>query len=435
LPGGGVLRGVAAVLVVAAVEFGLVMVAVVSPPPVALAALAAMVGVAACLIWPVPIMVLAFPAAFFSWRIGPVSANLSLTDAVAGLGLVAALPYVPWRSPLMRRILLGLLGYCLVMSISVVANFNQGAVTGVLHRFEFVAGAVFIGAALANLHKVRTALRWLMVTGVVMSVAAIVDTLTHGLAPAYPFGLQKNGYASLACSCFLVLLFAGRRLDWPREVVVVVGVVLVGGVAASQSRGVGLALAATLLIYALRAVWNGSRAARRALRLAPLLVLVAVVMVGIAAVTYQARDAKLTPDEARFGSVETRVDDYEAAWQHAIRPNPLVGAGPGWFALPGSPYSVPHDIVIAELSEVGALGLLALCWFLWRVLRTSGRTGTDLGQAAWYAVVARILATTVDIFWVAGPTTLPFLLVGLAVGDAPSDGVAPRRPRLASAAR
>jgi O-antigen ligase len=143
-------------------------------------------------------------------------------------------------------------------------------------------------------------------------------------------------------------------------------------------------------------------------------------LVAIAAVTFQQRDAKLTPDEAKFGSVETRITTYDIAWRSAIKPHPVLGAGPGWFERPGSPGGAPHDIVIGELSEVGALGLAALLWFLWRVLRTTNQVDTDISRVAWYALLARVLASTVDIFWVAGPTTLPFLLVGLAVGEEPA---------------
>ncbi len=147
--------------------------------------------------------------------------------------------------------------------------------------------------------------------------------------------------------------------------------------------------------------------------------------------TYQTRDALVAPSAQKFTSVGSRESAYGIAYDYAIRPHPLLGAGPGWFARPAAPAGAPHDIFIGELSEVGALGLLALLWFLWRVLQTTNRIGGDLAMAAWYVLLARVLASTVDIFWVAGPTTLPFMIVGLAIGANASrePGVGAPRPR------
>ena len=47
-----------------------------------------------------------FPATYAYWRVGPAAAGMSVTDLLAMLGTVAALPYVPWQSPAFKRALL-----------------------------------------------------------------------------------------------------------------------------------------------------------------------------------------------------------------------------------------------------------------------------------------------------------------------------------------
>ena len=71
--------------------------------------------------------------------------------------------------------------------------------------------------------------------------------------------------------------------------------------------------------------------------------------------------------------------------------------------------------------------------FLVVVLRSPRRSSSDLGEAAFLVVVARLLESMLGIFWTAGVGTLPFLVLGLMVGDEDEEvGVARRgraRPR------
>ena len=57
------------------------------------------------------------------------------------------------------------------------------------------------------------------------------------------------------------------------------------------------------------------------------------------------------------------------------------------------------------------------------------RLRTEMGEMAWYVFVVRILASMVDVFWAAGPGTLPFLVIGLAIGDDEAGTATPFEPR------
>lgn len=401
-------------------EFLVAMGAALSSPFTMIGGLLGIVALGACLLWPALILAAAFPAVFGAWRVGPAAVDTSLTDAVAAVALLAALPHVPWANPRFRRALLVTAGYCAVISTSVIANPHVGAAVEVVHRFVLLMGAVCIGAAVARLGKTQTALRLLVLTSAALSVIAVLDTLTKGLEPAYPLGLQKNAFGTLTCLSFLVLALATSRLGWSKRVVVPTGALLLAGLAASQSRGAGLALVATISVYVIRNGWQGR--GRRLVRLAPVFLLVSVVLLGVAIITYQTRDARLTGVDVQYGSVESRTATYDTAIKDVFLPHPVFGAGPKWFTRPGAPTNAPHDFVVSELSEVGLVGTVALIWLLLAMLRVARRTGGTMGELAWYVLLARILASAVDIFWVAGPTTLPFLVLGLAIGDEEMNG-------------
>ncbi len=384
-------------------------------PSLAVVLIGATVVVLVLLVAPVVAMVAVFPATFASWRVGPASIDMSVTDAVTIVAIVAALPFVPWRSRALRRILMAALGYCAVLLITVAAHPAQRSLIEAFHQLSLVAGTMCIGAAVARLGHVRVALRALMVAAAVVSMSAIVDTLTHHLRPAYPLGAQKNGVGDLLAMCLVVLLVAPRRLELRGRTIVLLSIVLLGGLAASQSRGAGLALVGVFALHLLHQRRAGVTS--RIVRLAPLLLVASLVLIAISAITYTTRDEN--KQTAKFNSVNSRLDTYSFALTKKWEPDPVFGAGLKWFNAPGAGGGVPHNFVIGELSEVGLIGLVAMLALLWVVLRTTRRADSDLAEAGYLVLVERLLATMVDIFWVAGPGTLPFLIIGLVIGDEP----------------
>ena len=338
---------------------------------------------------------------------------MSVTDALTILGILAALPFVPWRSPALRRILVASAAYAALLTVTLVAHPAPRSAVEVAHQVSMVAGAMLIGAAVARLGKVRLALRVLLLTCAVISLAAAVDTLAQRLQPAYPFGIQKNAAGELIVMGLVVLLTVPHRLGWSRLWLGLVSVTLLVGLAASESRGAALALVAVFALHVIRQRRQGS--AGRMARLAPLLMVASILLIAISVVTY--RDRELNPATAKFNSVNTRLDTYRYAIEQKWEPNLVFGAGLKWFFAPDATYGVPHDVVIDELSEAGLVGMVGLIVLLWVILAAMRRSASDLGEAGYLVVVARILESMVGVFWVAGPGTLPFLIVGLVVGD------------------
>ncbi len=385
----------------------------------AVALVAGVILAVSCVIWPTLVMSAAFPASFATWRVGPSVVDMSIADVIGFIGAVAALPHVPWRSRAFRRLLAAAALYAGVVGIAVVAHASTAGAVEIVHRFVMVVGGVCIGAAIVRTGKVTAALRLLVLMALVVAVAAVVDTLSNNLDPAYALGLQKNAAGSLLVGTILAVFLAERRLRWPRTLVMPIGVVLLAGLAATQSRGAGTALGAVILMYFIRSAWH--RRARRLWRIAPLVLLLGGALTVAMVRSYQSQAKAHEGTAHKFGSVGSREITYSIAWDDIVQPNPALGIGPKWFNKPSAPGGEPHNIFLDEVTSDGFLGLAAFLFLLWTALRVTRATRSDLGELAFYALAARVVATCFDIFWVAGPNTLPFLIVGLAVGAASLD--------------
>lgn len=420
-------RGPLLAVVVGSFEFIVAWVAT-SSVAAAVSLTAAALLLTACFVWPAAIMVSTFPASFATWRVGPAVIDMSAADLLAFLGAVASLPFVPWHGKAFRAALLATAGYCAVVGVAAVAHPSPAALVEVVHRFVMVMGAVCIGAAVVRTGHVTAALRSLVVVAAVFSAAAVVDTLTHQFRPAYPLGVAKNAGGVLLTLTFLVIFFAEPHLNWSRKSTAPLGALILVGLAATQSRGAALALVVTLGIYFIRTSWHGD--ARRLRKATPLFILIAIGLFVAGTISLQSENASLAGVNSKFTSVASRQETYKAAYNGVIKPHPIFGAGPKWFTKPGALAGEPHNMLIDETASTGVIGLGAFLVFLWVLFRLLNGGSTVLERLAWYALAARVVAAMVDIFWVAGPNTLPFLLVGLAIGAEATEGSVVRRPAL-----
>ena len=330
------------------------------------------------------VLIAVFPATFAYWRVGPASVDMSLADALTFVGMVAALPYVPWHSQKLRRLLVVTVAYCALLMLTVLAHPASRSLIEVFHRASIVIGAVLIGAAVARLDRVQLALRAFLGAAAVISTAAALDTVAHHLQPAYPFGIQKNAAGELIVMGLIVLLAAPQRVGLSRVGTGVLAAVLVVGLAASEARGPALALVAVFALQLLRQRRRGS--AHRIVRLAPLLLVASVLLIGISVVTYSERDLNASTEQ--FNSLNSRLDTYHYAIENVWKPHLLDGSGLKWFFAPGSPVGAPHNLVIAELSEAGLIGLAGLIVLLVVFIQSMRRSSSDLGEAAFLVLIA-----------------------------------------------
>jgi hypothetical protein len=303
-----------------------------------------------------------FPATYAYWRVGPAAIGMSVTDLLAMLGTIAALPYVPWQSPAFKRALLATAMYAVMLGVTDIAHPTKATIAETGHRFILVMGAICIGAAIARLGRARLAMRVMLASSAVVALGSIAFTLTHGLAPAFPFGMQKNSAGVLLTMSFVMLFTGARVIALPRWMTFSLGALLLAGLGATQSRGSGLALIVVFSVYLLRNGWRGQF--RKVAKLAPVAIAVSIAILVIAAATISSQDAKLKGvDATKYSTVGSRETSYNAAIDKVFLPAPIFGGGLKWFNRPNAPGIIPHDVIVGELSEVGLFGTAGfLAW-------------------------------------------------------------------------
>jgi hypothetical protein len=377
-----------------------------SQPALALgvAALLLVAGVA----FTAPTLLLAaiFAATFGYWRVGPSGLNMSIADALTALALVAAMPFVPWKSRSLRRLLIAIAAYQGLTLMSVLASPTHLAVGEWFHRMLLFGGAILVGAAVAHRRQTSIALRGFIFAAGIVSVAAIASSLTHGFSAGYPFGMQKNFAGPLLAMSVVLIVVVPWRLELRPSFVRHLRILLVIGLVATQSRGAGLALVAVIAIYAAR-----HRSARRR---APIFFLLVSLTLIVGSVVSLRSD---TINNPKFNGVDTRESAFDVALNDVWEPHPFVGGGLRWFAEPGRAATQPHNIVVSELAEIGLIGLFGLVILATTTVVVLFRRRDPIGEAAFLVFVFILLFSMTGIFWLAGSLTLPMLVVGLAVGE------------------
>ena len=395
------------VIVVAAVAAAAAFMA--DQPQAATVSLLVLIGIIVAVTAPALVIALPLPLAYAYWRIGPESFDMSVADASLLAATVVALPYVPWRDRRLQRVLWVVIAYELLLVIPLAAHPTGPAVFEWFHRALLVGGSLLVGAALVRLASLRFALRAFVAASAAMAIISIVFTLTHDLDPAYPLGLQKNAAGNILAIAVLLGLVTPQLLGLRRWMLVLLEVVLIGGLLSVQSRGSMLAIIVCLCVWALR------RRARRpsaALTIVLLIVALAATVSLLNEREYQRVIAD--PNAAEFSPEKVRQRYYEAGLD-LWRSEPFTGGGLRYFNATDDHGGEPHNLAILALAEGGLFALGGVIVLLGGTYAVLAQVRGPVATIARLAVLVRVLTGTVDVFWVAGRMTVPFVLVGAAI--------------------
>jgi polysaccharide biosynthesis protein PslJ len=360
--------------------------------------------------YPSVLWLAALPANYAYWRVGPASLDLSLADVVVLAAIVAAIPFVPWRSASLHRFERLFAWYLAIMTVCVMATPTRVGVLELFHRTTMVLGAVLIGSAIGVTGRAGLALKIMFFVSGTVALEAIRQTLASNLSPAYPFGIHKNGAGALLAFTIVITLTTRTITQIPRLVYFLMQVLYLGGLLSTQARGAIIALTVAFLV----AVVRGDGVSRN-----PFLVGGIAVVTTVALKTFSslAND----PGTDQFSSVNSRVVTYEAATKIWSR-NKIFGGGIKFWRDPrfngAVGFGEPHNVVISALAETGVVGLAAFLLFVAAVSWTLAKLKTPIGSAAFLVFVARFVETQFGIFWVANTGSFAWLMVGLAIGDA-----------------
>jgi polysaccharide biosynthesis protein PslJ len=308
---------------------------------------------------------------------------------------------------------------CLAPTLLVNANLRSSFEW--FHRVSLVGGAVLVGAWLVMSGRHHLALRLLLLYTAFVAIVAIGDSLSSGLSPAYPLGYHKNFVGSISTTVLLVLIAAPDEFRLPRRWLVWAGLVIAGGLVASQSRAAMVSFVVGILIWLFRERRRASIWLRRA---------AIVVTLGIAVFAGISLKNQFAAGD-QFSSITYRVQ-IEHATHRLWEDHPYFGVGLRFFYLPQyAGYSPPNNVVDEVLAEGGVIALGGFVVFVFGALVSLGRLSGGLGAAALMVVSARFVHGLFDIYWGAGTTTLPWLIAGMGIAWS----TRPRAPRARAPAR
>lgn len=382
---------------------------------------------------PVVVFILAMCATFLVQRVGGSSSSagssggLSYSDAILTVATVFALPML-LRSVVLQRlrpVLIGLAIYLVSLLPTLILHLSHTAELEWMHRLVLVGGAVLVGASIARADATTLALRTLTAVAVVYAVFTLVHGARSGFSiPSEPLGLNKNFIGAMLGTVAALTLCAPQPLALPRAVRYAAVAILAGGLLASYSRGSMLAAAIAVYVAALlsgRVIGRGRQ-------------VVALLLAG--ALTYGAYVSvhkQFTQDSSQFNNNSIGVRfNVERETLRIWRTSPVDGVGLRYFRTGNYGYfaQASNNAIDSELAESGVIGALGFLGMQGLILYAGFRRRRD-GQLMLIATglaFASLMHGMVDIYWSAGTTTLPFILLGIALGSPELKPDLARRP-------
>jgi polysaccharide biosynthesis protein PslJ len=364
------------------------------------------VGLASTDIGLIPVM--ALPATLLMMRVGGA---LSVSDVVlAAAALPAVLLYKSAEAEDIRPLIwLGVI-YQAALLPGLLLNPYRDNIQEWVHELFLVLGSLVVGWVVGRRGQARTALNIYILGCTLIGVWAFVYGLymlgTSGtFGPVYLPFLHKNFIGNALAYALLLAYVRPDWLGWSKRLSWFLMIACAAGIAASNSRQAILSVAVAVAILSLRSRQGGGGRGR--------LLLLALVP----AVWYVGRTVyeQLTSDNP-FNSTSQRltwfVESLEV-WQTS----PIFGVGlRWWYSDRFNAHFQPPNAFLEMLTSAGVVGLLAFIVMcaggLWVVFRLEPR----YGNAALAVMIARFCQGQLDLYWVAGQASIPWLMAGLAFG-------------------
>jgi polysaccharide biosynthesis protein PslJ len=371
------------------------------------------------------VLLMVLPSAFAAWRAPLIPQGVSISDVVLALALGLLAMRGTTLSNRTGQVFRGIIMYQALLLIPVVVHPTSAAVVDWGHRFFLMAGALVVGNEIVRVSSRRTALKAFVLVCAGIGFVASIQAIASGLAPVYPLGLSKNLAGEVLACGVLVSITVGRDALASRPLQLCTAGLALAGLVATQSRGAWLGLAVAVGIWSLYARPN-------------MRILFAAAVVGLSAAAYVLSSLAAESDlenSQQTSSLESRLHFEEVALDY-FQQSPVIGQGLRFYLDPAFDFPVPllgegdarpapHNVVVEALSEAGIVGLAALALLIASTVAALVRNRTPYSMLACAALLGNLAHGMVDIYWLAGSLTLPWVLIGLA-------GSTPGRPRSGS---
>jgi hypothetical protein len=404
----GAVIAAGALLVVVAAVLGL-LTGVYGAVAVAAAVAILFIGLASTNIALVPLM--AFPAVLIPVRTGP----LSVTDVVL---IAAVLPAIllyrrTEAAGLQPLIWLGITYQALLVP-TLILNPNSANFIEWGHELFMVIGGLIVGWVVGREGLASSALRVFVLgcagIGIAAFVAGLLMLAEEGtFGPVYLPELHKNFIGDSLAFGFLIAFIRPDWLEWSRRFGYLMMLLCGLGIAASGSRQAMVSVAVVVLLMALRGRSGGGGRGR-------------ILLLGLIPGMYfvvnslsDQLDAYAAGD--RFNSAAQRLVWFGQSLQ-IWEESPVFGVGLRWWytdRFAETAFQPPNALfeMLSSTGVVGTVGFLILCLGgLWVLLTMNPRYG-NLAAAI---MLARFTQGQLDLYWLAGLSSMPWMMAGLAFG-------------------
>jgi polysaccharide biosynthesis protein PslJ len=372
----------------------------------AIAGAAAIFGVGLFAYDPVAIPLLAIPGTVLVMRLGGSSVNLSFSDFFLFVGAVAALPFVRLKDDRALRSLLWLVAaYEITVVIAVIDHPYRADWVEWIHEGFLSGGSLLVGWVVGRAGRARAALSLLLAVACALAIWACAFAVSHHfIAANLPLGYQKNFVGDWIAFPVVVAIANPDFVGWGRRWRVWAILIGIAGIAASGSRQAVIGLVVALVIV--------NRRGRGFGRYKRLLIVGCIIGLGAAAYELQ----KQLVSSNRFNSAHQRLTWYKESLQ-LLHLSPILGEGLRWWYT--ARFSFAFAPPNAELEILTSAGLVGLCGFLilhLGALEELRKLPKSFGTIAFAVLIMRLVQTQVDEFWLASQSSLPWMIVGLALG-------------------
>lgn len=372
----------------------------------------AVLAIGLTLVEPAIVPLVSLPLLVVVTRISLGGVQLSVSDFVLAIAMWPALLLAkrPFTREMRALTWLALL-YQFATLLTVFNNPYAANVIEWFHAGVLIIGSLLVGWIVGRNGYAKVGLRLLLVSILVISVATVVEGVRHLLErdfgpvfPTWPFPMHKN-FAGTVAGLGAGIVYArpawlglGRKLSWVLFSVMTLAVLF------TQSRQALIGLAAAVSVLVLR-----GRGEHRRSRLVLVLVVPAVVLV-----------TKLVQDQVesgnQFNSVFQRLTWFEdsfAVWST----DPWFGVGLRWWYTDRFPVNFqPPNAEVEVLTSAGVLGLAAFLALMVGAVIVLARLDPVYGTLALTVLVNRLVQAQFDLYWSAVQASLPFVVVGIALG-------------------
>lgn len=381
-------------------------------PTLALAVAFGVLVFGASVAQPALLPVLAMPLLIVVVRVGGGGVDLTLSDFVLGLVFWPALLLSPKPFSRELRHLLWLNAiYQGATLLTVVANPYTANTVEWFHAWILVSGALIVGWAVGRAGFAKTGLTLFLSACLALALSTIAQGGMQwasgdlsAVYPQFPWSMHKNFIGTLLCFAAVLAYGHPTWMGWSRRWAMTAFWTFASAIALSQSRQSLLALGVALLVISFR---GGGEKRRSALALAGIVPAVYLVIT-------------LIRDQVASGNVHNsvfqRIDwlrDTVALWEQS----PWLGHGLRYWTTDRTNLGFqPPNAFLEVLASTGIVGLAAFLAMLVAMLTILWKTDPTYGTVAFALVLARLVQSQFDLFWISITVSVPFVLVGVALG-------------------